>query len=242
MVSQLSFEVRAVIRRAASRLTGFKRRLFVAEMAIEHCQASPRQTESILGFNRHTVARGLQELELGKPIRTLPENRRRPRIEQQQPDVASFTDAMLSENSQVDNGPEVASRRTQFMKRLVSFADKHKLTIELVYYPPYHSKYDAVVHPCNCLINGVWVIPTAILRSKIASSRQVAEAGETKFASSCFAAHSHPLRLAYSLQFCGFVGTFILSRCLNQNIAWVSRRPSGTGPCGRPGLIRVAAH
>lgn len=44
----------------------------------------------------------------------------------------------------LDNGPEVASRRTQFMKRLVSFADKHKLTIELVYYPPYHSKYNAV--------------------------------------------------------------------------------------------------
>ena len=80
MVSQLSFEVRTVIRKAASRLTGFKRRLFVAEMAIEYCQASPRQTESILGFNRRTVARGLQELELGKPIRTLPENRGRPRI------------------------------------------------------------------------------------------------------------------------------------------------------------------
>jgi len=44
----------------------------------------------------------------------------------------------------LDNGPEVASRRTQFMKRLVNFADKHKLTIELVYYPPYHSKYNAV--------------------------------------------------------------------------------------------------
>jgi len=25
----------------------------------------------------------------------------------------------------LDNGPEVASRRTQFMKRLVTFADKH---------------------------------------------------------------------------------------------------------------------
>lgn len=100
MVSQWSFEVRAVIRKAASRLTGFKRRLFVAEMAIEDCQASPRQTESILGFNRRTVARGLQELELGKPIRTLPENRGRPRIEQQQPDVVSFSEAVLSENSQ----------------------------------------------------------------------------------------------------------------------------------------------
>ena len=44
----------------------------------------------------------------------------------------------------LDDGPEVASRRTQFMKRLVSFADKHKPTIEWVDYPPYHSRYHAV--------------------------------------------------------------------------------------------------
>ena len=43
----------------------------------------------------------------------------------------------------LDNGPEVSSRRTQFMKRLTQFADKHNLEIELVYYPPYHSKYNA---------------------------------------------------------------------------------------------------
>ncbi len=44
----------------------------------------------------------------------------------------------------LDNGPEVSSRRTQFMKRLVDFADQQGLTIELVYYPPYHSKYNRI--------------------------------------------------------------------------------------------------
>ena len=44
----------------------------------------------------------------------------------------------------LDNGPEVSSRRTQFMKRMVAFADKYSLKIELVYYPPYHSKYNAI--------------------------------------------------------------------------------------------------
>lgn len=44
----------------------------------------------------------------------------------------------------LDNGPGIASCRTQFMKRLVEFADRHGLQIELVYYPPYHSKYNAI--------------------------------------------------------------------------------------------------
>ena len=45
---------------------------------------------------------------------------------------------------ELDNGPEIASSRTQFMKRLVEFSDRHRLPIELVYLPPYHSKYNPV--------------------------------------------------------------------------------------------------
>ena len=43
-----------------------------------------------------------------------------------------------------DNGPENHSRRTQFMHRIVQFARKFQLTIQLAYYPPYHSKYNPV--------------------------------------------------------------------------------------------------
>jgi hypothetical protein len=46
----------------------------------------------------------------------------------------------------LDNGPEIESHRTQFIKRMVDFADKYHLEIELVYYPPYHSKYNPVEH------------------------------------------------------------------------------------------------
>lgn len=44
----------------------------------------------------------------------------------------------------LDNGPEIASNRTQFMKRMVEFADRNNLEIGLVYYPPYHSKYNPI--------------------------------------------------------------------------------------------------
>jgi hypothetical protein len=44
----------------------------------------------------------------------------------------------------LDNGPETHSRRTQFMQRMVSFAQRTGLTIRLAYYPPYHSKYNPI--------------------------------------------------------------------------------------------------
>ena len=44
----------------------------------------------------------------------------------------------------LDNGPESHSRRTQFMHRLVEFAQRYCLKIRLAYYPPYHSKYNPI--------------------------------------------------------------------------------------------------
>jgi hypothetical protein len=44
----------------------------------------------------------------------------------------------------LDNGPENHSRRSQFIYRLVRWAQATQLTLELVYYPPYHSKYNPI--------------------------------------------------------------------------------------------------
>jgi hypothetical protein len=44
----------------------------------------------------------------------------------------------------LDNGPENQSRRTQFLKRVVEFARKFGLAVQLAYYPPYHSKYNPI--------------------------------------------------------------------------------------------------
>ena len=43
-----------------------------------------------------------------------------------------------------DNGPKNSGRRTQFLKRMVQFADWSGLEIHLVYYPPCHSKYNPI--------------------------------------------------------------------------------------------------
>ena len=66
----------------------------------------------------------------------------------------------------LDNGPKNSGRRTQFLKRMVQFADWSGLEIRLVYYPPYHSKYNRIERCWSSLekkwngvlLNGVGVV------------------------------------------------------------------------------------
>ena len=44
----------------------------------------------------------------------------------------------------LDNGPNNSGVRTRWRKRMVAFADATGLTVRLVYYPPYHGKYNPV--------------------------------------------------------------------------------------------------
>jgi transposase len=44
----------------------------------------------------------------------------------------------------MDNGSESNGVRTQFLHRMVQFADHIAKTIQLLYYPPYHSKYNPI--------------------------------------------------------------------------------------------------
>jgi hypothetical protein len=44
----------------------------------------------------------------------------------------------------MDNGPESSGVRTQFLHRMVQFADQIGKPIQLLYFPPYHSKYNPI--------------------------------------------------------------------------------------------------
>lgn len=56
------------------------------------------------------------------------------------PRLPHITELVLN----LDNGPHVQSHRRQFITRLVDFADSTGIRIRLVYYPPYHSKYNPI--------------------------------------------------------------------------------------------------
>lgn len=55
----------------------------------------------------------------------------------------------------LDCGPENSGQRTQFLKRMVQFVDQTGLEAHLVYYPPYHSKYNAVER-CWAVLENHW--------------------------------------------------------------------------------------
>jgi hypothetical protein len=44
----------------------------------------------------------------------------------------------------MDNGPECSGRRSQFLQRMVEFVDMSELSVRIIYYPPYHSKYNGI--------------------------------------------------------------------------------------------------
>lgn len=52
-----------------------------------------------------------------------------------------------------DNGPENSGVRSQWLKRLVAFSAQENITIQLAYYPPYHSKYNPIERVFGVLEN-----------------------------------------------------------------------------------------
>ena len=68
----------------------------------------------------------------------------------------------------LDNGPQNSGTRTQFLKRLIAFVDWSGLEVRLVYYPPYHSKYNPIERCWSALErkwNGVILRCWAVIRA-----------------------------------------------------------------------------
>ena len=57
---------------------------------------------------------------------------------------AQERDAISLLQIKADNGPESNGQRTQFLHRMVQLADTIRKPIQLLYYPPYHSKYNPI--------------------------------------------------------------------------------------------------
>lgn len=55
----------------------------------------------------------------------------------------------------MDNGPENSGRRTQFLNRMVAFSAHINTAVHLLYYPPYHSKYNPIER-CRGVLEMHW--------------------------------------------------------------------------------------
>jgi hypothetical protein len=99
----------ALIRSGASRLTGYQRRSFQAEVAVELCSGNARQAERRFGWGRETVEKGLQERHHG--VRCLEHfaARGKQRSEDKNPQLAAEIRAIVEPHAHAD--PELKSSR-----------------------------------------------------------------------------------------------------------------------------------
>ncbi len=99
----------ALICSGARRLTGYQRRLFMAQVATELCEGSARQAERRFGWGRETVLKGLHESR--QAMRCL-ENfaaRGRLRSEEKDPQLAAAIRAIVEPHTYAD--PQLKSSR-----------------------------------------------------------------------------------------------------------------------------------
>ena len=87
-------------RRTAKSLKGYARRVFQAVVTVEHAEAKPRKAETLFGWNRDAVKRGLCEQRIGREIRSISSSRGRPRVETTNKDLLSTAQKLLDEQSQ----------------------------------------------------------------------------------------------------------------------------------------------
>jgi hypothetical protein len=99
----------ALIRSGARRLTGYQRRSFQAEVAVELCSGNARQAERRFGWGRETVEKGLHERHTG--LRCLEDfvARGRQRSEDKDPRLAAEIRAIVEPHTHAD--PELKSPR-----------------------------------------------------------------------------------------------------------------------------------
>lgn len=99
---ELTEKVKKVIKNAAQKLTGYKRRQYMAQTTQELLKGSARQAERIFGWGRKTVEKGLKELETGFRCVDNYQARGRQKTEEVLPDLASDLAELVEPHSQAE--------------------------------------------------------------------------------------------------------------------------------------------
>jgi len=100
-VEELTPKVIETLRDAAGKLTGSKRRAFEARVSLDYLYGDTRLTETVFGWSRHTVAKGIKELDSGRVIPDAPRSCR-PRTEDANPQLACDIRELVEPHSQTD--------------------------------------------------------------------------------------------------------------------------------------------
>ena len=100
---ELTEKVRKVIKDAAKKLTGYKRRQYVAQTTLDLLDGNTRQAERIFGWGRKTVEKGLRELETGFRCVDNYQARGRKKSEEKLPELAQDIAELVDPHSQAES-------------------------------------------------------------------------------------------------------------------------------------------
>lgn len=90
------------IKSAARKLTGFARRQFMAEVALEYCSGSARKAERVFGWGRQAVDLGLNEKRTGLRCVDHFQGRGRKKTEQKTPQLVPEIERIVEPQAQAD--------------------------------------------------------------------------------------------------------------------------------------------
>ena len=105
-MDELTQQMVDTIRDAARKMTGPERRAFGAKVCWYDIYGDARLSETVFGWSRHTVAKGLNEYQIGKIIEDQP-RAGKPKTEEKNPQLADDICDLVEPNSQTD--PNVQS-------------------------------------------------------------------------------------------------------------------------------------
>ncbi|QTA79376.1 Transposase DDE domain-containing protein [Desulfonema limicola] len=122
-------KVKAIIKNAAQKLTGYKRREYQAEITLEYFEGNARKAEREMGWGRECVEKGLKELETGIRCIDNYQGRGRKRTEDKIPSLIKDIISLAEPQTQAD--PAVKSSLTY--TRITSKAMRQALIDEKGY-------------------------------------------------------------------------------------------------------------
>ena len=102
MDRMLTEQVIATIKSAAAKLTGFRRREYMAEVALQYCDGSPRKAERWFGWGRDAVKTGLNEKRTGIRCVDNTKARGRKKTEEKNPQIAREIERIVDPHAQAD--------------------------------------------------------------------------------------------------------------------------------------------
>lgn len=102
MAQTLTDDVIGTIKSAAGKLTGFERRQFQAEVALQYCDGSARKAEAKFGWGREAVRTGLHEKRTGIRCLDAFQARGRKKAEVRTPQLAEEIKRIAEPHAQAD--------------------------------------------------------------------------------------------------------------------------------------------